>query len=75
MNEIGLALRTLGAALHKEAQARRDRAIAADQQKGGAVADEVVARWASSFATAYQTLRGVAIACEQAAEALEKQSA
>lgn len=57
-------------ALHKRADELRERAIIADQQRGGAVPDEVVDRWASSFATAYQTLRGAAFACSDVAAAL-----
>lgn len=52
--------------LDLQADDRRERAITADAERGGAVPDEVVDRWASSFATAYQTLRGAAAAIRAA---------
>ena len=64
------AMVELSKALHKRADELRERAIIADQQRGGSVPDEIVDRWASSFATAYQTLRGAAFACADTAAAL-----
>jgi hypothetical protein len=54
--------------LDKQADDRRERAILADAQRGGSVPDEEVDRWASSFSTAYQTLRGIAAAVRELAQ-------
>jgi hypothetical protein len=64
-------LRVLARALHEQADERRERAMVADQQRDGSVPEEVVDRWASSFATAYQTLRGAAQAVDMTADYLE----
>lgn len=49
--------------LDKEADARRERAIVADRQREpGPIKDDIVDRWVQSFATSYQTLRGIAAA-------------
>jgi hypothetical protein len=53
--------------LDRQADDRRERAIIADNQRGGSVPDSEVDRWASSFATAYQTLRGIAAAVRELA--------
>jgi hypothetical protein len=65
-SEIDEFLSNLADELDRQADGRRERAIIADQQRGGSVPDEVVERWASSFATAYQTLRGAAAAIRAA---------
>lgn len=57
--------------LDKQADNRRDRAIKADSMRGDVTPDAVVDRWASSFATAYQTLRGVAAAVRELASGTE----
>jgi hypothetical protein len=57
--------------LDKQGDERRERAIKADAEKGGPVPDELCDRWASSFATAYQTLRGAAAAVRATAEGME----
>ena len=68
-------LTELAAALHEQADKLRERSITADSLRDGQVPDEVVDRWASSFATAYQTLRGAAFAFAAVARAQQEDKA
>ena len=55
----------LAAALHKRADYLRARAMNANEERRkDIVPEEEVDRWAVAFSTSYQTLRGLALVCE-----------
>lgn len=71
MTEAVVLLRVLSRALDAQADERRRRSFIAQQQKGGSVPDAEVHRWVSVWTTSYQTLRGAAQACADAANELD----